>query len=158
LTSPILKENNSNIKLLLIIPPPICAYRWGDHDREAGREPQRTAEHTSLYAAKAKSVAQSLDVPYVDLWTGFLNEVGWKEGEPLIGSTFFPKNENLGILLPDGLHFSTEGNKLCFRLVFEKIKESYPELNPERMEPNVPLWDMEKDILTLLREKTSKVG
>jgi lysophospholipase L1-like esterase len=102
-------------------------------------------------------VAQSLQIPHVDLWTGFLNEIGWK-GDPLIGSTSVPKNDKLGVLLPDGLHFSTEGNKLCFRLVFEKIKETYPDLDPLQMETNVPLWDMEKDILAVLKEKAGKIG
>jgi lysophospholipase L1-like esterase len=103
-------------------------------------------------------VAQSLQIPHVDLWTGFLNEIGWKEGDPLIGSTSVPKNDKLGVLLPDGLHFSTEGNKLCFRLVFEKIKETYSDLDPQQMKTNVPLWDMEKDILAVLKEKAAKIG
>jgi lysophospholipase L1-like esterase len=152
LTSPLLKQNNPNIRVLLITPPPICAYRWGDHDREAGRSPQRTAEHTALYAQKAKSVASSLDIPFVDLWTHFLLEVGWKPGDPLIGSTKVAKNEELGKLLPDGLHFSEEGNKLCFKLIFEKIKEVWSDLDPENMTVKVPFWDMEKDMVETLKE------
>ena len=122
----------------------------------AGREPERTAEHTALYAAKAKSVAQNLKIPHVDLWTGFLLAAGWKPGDPLLGSTHVPKSERLGELLPDGLHFSAEGNQLCFRLVFEKIKEVYPELDPEKMETNVPLWDRQKNILAILKESVAK--
>lgn len=158
LTSPLLKQHNPNIKLLLITPPPLCAYRWGDHDREAGREPERTAEHTALYASKSKSVAKQLRIPSVDIWTGFLVAAGWKHGDPLLGSTHVPKSERLGELLPDGLHLSAEGNKLCFRLIFEKIKEVYPELDPEKMETNVPLWDMQKDILAILKEKVGRLG
>jgi lysophospholipase L1-like esterase len=97
-------------------------------------------------------VAEEIGVPYVDLWTGFLEAAGWKEGEPLIGSTTVPKNDRLGQLMPDGLHFSSEGNKLCYELVLKKIKQVYPELDPERMEANVPMWDMERDILAELRK------
>src|ERR1700738_3568210 len=78
LSCPLLKEHNPNIKLLLITPPPICAYRWGDHDLEMGFPPRRNAEHTALYAAKAKAVAEELGIPYVDLWRGFLHAAGWK--------------------------------------------------------------------------------
>lgn len=152
LTCPLLKQHNPNIKLLLITPPPICAYRWGDRDKECNRPPQRTAEHTALYAAKAKSIAEELGIPHVDLWSGFLHAVGWKKGDPLIGSTHVPKNEKLGKLLPDGLHFSAEGNKLCFKLVFEQIKKVYHDLDPERINSNVPMWDMQKDILRIVKE------
>ena len=65
----------------------------------------------------------------------------------MVGSTRVPKNEKLGSLMPDGLHFSAEGNKLCFQLVFQKIKEVYPEMDPEKIEPNVPLFDSYEDIL-----------
>ena len=153
-----MKENNPNIKLLLIIPPPLCAYRWGDRDHEAGRKPQRTAEHTALYAAKAKSIAEELHIPYVDLWTGFLSAAGWTPGAQLLGSTSVAKSETLGKLLPDGLHFSAQGNKLCFKLIYEEIVGVYPELVPENMETNVPLWDMEKDILAILRDGVAKLS
>jgi isoamyl acetate esterase len=69
----------------------------------------------------------------------------------LIGSTHVPKNARLGELLTDGLHFSGEGNKLCFKLVFERIKEVWPEWDPEGMETNVPMWDMQKDILGMVK-------
>jgi len=153
---PLLKQHNPNIKLLLITPPPICAYRCGEHDREAGRNPERTAEHTALYASTSKSIASKLRIPSVDLWTGFLLEAGWKPGDPLLGSTKVPKSERLGKLLRDGLHFSAEGNQLCFRLVFEKIKEEYPELDPEKMDAHVPLWDRQKDILAILKDNVAK--
>jgi hypothetical protein len=93
-----------------------------------------------------------LRIPYVDLWTGFLLEAGWKPGDPLLGSTKVPKSEKLGELLQDGVHFTAEGNKLCFRLVFDKIKEEYPELDPEKMDTKVPFWDRQKDILAILKD------
>jgi isoamyl acetate esterase len=151
----VLKENNPGIKTLLIIPPPICAYRWGKVDLAANRNPQRTAEHTALYASKARSVADELDIPYVDLWTEFLTAVGWKPSEPIVGSTNIPQSEKLGELLHDGLHFSPKGNELCFRAIFDKIKRVYPELDPEHMGTNVPWWDMDKDILAILKEQVS---
>jgi len=153
LTSPQLTHHNPDIKLLVLTPGPICAHRWGDRDRENGRNPERTAEHTALYAAKAKAVAYELKIPCVDLWTGFLLAAGWKPGDPLIGSTKVPRNGKLGELLPDGLHFSSAGNQLCFHLVFDKIKEAYPELNPEKMEVKAPWFDRDRDILSILRER-----
>jgi hypothetical protein len=41
--------------------------------------------------------------------------------------------------------------------VLEKIKEVYPELDPERMEVIVPLWSFEKDVLAELKEKIAKI-
>ena len=40
----------------------------------------------------------------------------------------------MGELLADGLHFTAEGNRLCFRLVLDKIKEVYPDLDPAKTE------------------------
>jgi hypothetical protein len=56
-------------------------------------------------------------------------------------------------LLPDGLHFSAEGNQLCFSLVFERIKEAYPELDPEKMEVKAPWFDMGIDLVGMLKER-----
>jgi isoamyl acetate esterase len=140
------------MKLLLISPPPVCEYSREDADRSIGR----TAEHTALYAARAKAVAEELNIPYVDLWTGFLRYVGWNEGEPLHGSKAIVRNLTLGTLIPDGLHFSSEGNRLCFQLVLEKIKEAYPELDPEKMEMKVPAWD-DRDIFEKLRNQAESL-
>lgn len=68
-----------------------------------------------------------------------------------------PKSERLGDLLADGLHFTAGGNRLCFQLVLDKIKEVYPDLDPEKMEVIVPFWDFEKDILAELKEKIAKI-
>lgn len=141
------------MKFLLIGPPPICEYSREDSGRAIGR----TAEHTSFYAAKAKSVADELGVPFVDLWTGFLTAVGWKPGDPLTGSKSLTRNLRLGELIPDGLHFSGEGNRLCFQLVFEKIKEAYPELNPEKMEMKIPAWDAD-DVFAKIKQAAEELG
>jgi len=68
-----------------------------------------------------------------------------------------PKSERLGDLLVDGLHFMAAGNRLCFQLVLKKIKEVYPDLDPEEMDVIVPLWDFEKDVLGELKEKIAKI-
>jgi len=140
------------MKLLLVSPPPICEYSREDADRAIGR----TAEHTALYAAKAKAVAEELNIPYVDLWRGFLKHVGWDEKEPLHGSKAVARNLYLSVLIPDGLHFSDEGNRLCHQLVFSKIKEAYPELDPAKMEMKIPEWD-NKDIFRKLREDAERL-
>lgn len=68
-----------------------------------------------------------------------------------------PKSDRLGDLLADGLHFTAEGNRLCFQLVFAKIKEVYPELDPERMELITPLWNSDSDVLADLKDKIAKI-
>ncbi|OLL23905.1 GDSL esterase/lipase [Neolecta irregularis DAH-3] len=136
-----LHEHNPNIRILLVGPPPICAHRSGDKDKENGRLPRRTAQRTREYAIAAKDAAQKLGVPYVDLWTTFMQEICWKEGDPLIGDLTEPRSKHLGELLPDGLHPSGEGYRVIFAALMESIHENFSELVPEALEFTIPPWD-----------------
>lgn len=68
-----------------------------------------------------------------------------------------PKSDKMGELLADGLHFTAEGNRLCFRLVLDKIKEVYPDLDPVKTESLVPLWSFERDVLAELKERIAQI-
>ena len=68
-----------------------------------------------------------------------------------------PKNKKMGELLADGLHFTAEGNRLCFRLVLDTIKEVYPDLDPAKTESLMPLWSFERDVLAELKEKIAQI-
>jgi len=130
------------MRIVLIGPGPVCGHRVAN--RPGPPTKSRTAENTAQYAAAAKSLALEIGVAYVDLWRGFLGEIGWVEGdERVIGSTEVPCHDGLGRLVPDGLHFSEFGNRICYRLVLGVIREVWPELRAENMEMKVPEWDDE---------------
>ena len=66
------------------------------------QDPIRSAEHTKKYADACRDVGAELGLVVLDLWSVFMAEVGWKEGEPLIGSKKVARNEGLDKLLNDG--------------------------------------------------------
>jgi isoamyl acetate esterase len=153
LTHPCLKTHNPDIKLVLIGPPPICEYRCADRPPPITKF--RTAENTAKYARAAKDLAADLGVVYVDLWTGFLVEAGWREGTPLLGSTNVEKNAELGELLPDGLHFSRRGNDVCAGFVREGLRAAG--VKSEVVEKVVPGWDDER-VFEVLEERLKALG
>ena len=122
-------------KVLLITPPPVNENQFFNDDR--------LAEHTKKYADASKSVAESENVPIVDLWTAVLTKAGWKEGEPLLGKRGVKGGEELekyfldgqfpfprmGIALnfPAGLHFTSAGYGLMYEEVTRVIREKLPD-------------------------------
>lgn len=64
---------------------------------------RRTAQHTRLYADACKEVGRTLGIPVVDVWTAFLKKVGWKEGEPLVGSLEESRSAAFDNLFSDGM-------------------------------------------------------
>ncbi|KAG0633096.1 SGNH hydrolase-type esterase domain-containing protein [Tuber brumale] len=123
-------------KIVLITPPPICEYRTQDNDLAKGIVGiQRLATNTKKYVDAALEVGKALDIPTVNLWGAFVQYVGgWEEGNPLPGSKELPKNEKLGELLRDGLHFEPKGYQILYDLVLGTIRENIPELAPENLE------------------------
>lgn len=90
-------------KILLLTPPPVNEYQLEPNALATGlRTLTRTATNTKLYADACREVGNSLDTPVVDIWSAFMKEAGWKEGQPLAGSKSAPANENLAALLSDG--------------------------------------------------------
>lgn len=141
LTDPSIKRHNPDIKILALNAPPICEYKNQQRDVSKGRsEIMRTAENTRQYAAKAIEVAEEVGIPYVDVWSGIMNHLGWKNGEPLIGSHDLPENAKMGEIFPDGLHLSGQGYKIVYEMVIQKIEQTYPELSASNMKMAVPWW------------------
>lgn len=100
-THPSLGKHSARI--ILITPPPLDEYLREKRDAEKGlTEPERTAEHTKLYADATREEASKLGVALVDVWTLFQREAGWKEGEPLIGSKDREQSSVFIELLQDG--------------------------------------------------------
>ncbi|RPB02176.1 SGNH hydrolase [Choiromyces venosus 120613-1] len=131
---PLIKAHDP--KVILITPSPICEYRTQDGD--LAREVvgiQRLAANTKKYADAALEVGKALGIPTVNLWEAFIQYAGgWEEGNPIPGSKELPKNEKLGELLRDGLHFEPKGYQILYDLVLKTIRENIPELDPENLE------------------------
>lgn len=56
-----------------------------------------------MYADACRDIGKELGVPVLDLWSVFMAEAGWKEGEPLAGSIKNERNKVLEELLHDGM-------------------------------------------------------
>ncbi|EEP75918.1 predicted protein [Uncinocarpus reesii 1704] len=129
-------------KVLLLTPPPVNEYQFEVLDGTSGpAAPMRSAENTKLYADACREVGRSLGIPLVDIWTAFMKEAGWVEGEPLAGSKKAQPNQKLAALLSDGLHLSPAGYKIMYQKTMEVIRAKYPEEAPENLPMLFPPWD-----------------
>ncbi|KAI5779708.1 GDSL Lipase/Acylhydrolase family protein [Geopyxis carbonaria] len=132
-------------KFVCIIPAPICEYKTQEHDKSNGKDiVQRLAPNTKKYAHAALEVAKELGIPTANLWKRFISHAGgYQEGKSLPGSKDLPRNDKLGELLRDGLHFSPAGYKLMYEEVMKTILENYPEYDPtqEKMEFVFDHWE-----------------
>ncbi len=89
--------------LMLITPPPVDEYQLLLQAHDLGlSEPSRTAWNTKRYADGCRQVGRSLGIPVVDLWTAFMKEAGWKDGQPLPGSRDRNQCEAFRRLFRDG--------------------------------------------------------
>ncbi|KEF52139.1 uncharacterized protein A1O9_11765 [Exophiala aquamarina CBS 119918] len=119
---------------ILIVPAPVDEWQLNGGDRNAAT--------TARYADACREVAQEYSLPVLDLWTIFMLNAGWSQGQqgPLIGSRAAPKNPVLDQLLSDGLHFTPVGYKLVFdELVYLIIRE-LPDHRPENLPQIFPDW------------------
>lgn len=66
------------------------------------KDPRRSAEHTKEYADACREVGAEVGVAVLDVWSIFMTEAGWKEGNALIGSKKVARNVVLEKLLNDG--------------------------------------------------------
>ncbi|KAJ3320127.1 hypothetical protein HDV06_005692 [Boothiomyces sp. JEL0866] len=104
-------------RVLLVTPPP------------ANQSPERIFERTRNYKNAAKQSSQDLNVPCLDTWTGFLGP------DCDFNETVFVK------YFYDGVHFNTEGNKLFYSLIIEKIYKTWPELHLDQICQQYAEWD-----------------
>lgn len=87
----------------MITPPPINEYQLEAFDSaKENPHPSRTASLAKTYSEAAREVAASLSVPAADIWSAFMAKVGWKEGQPLVGSRALPNSEVFCSLFTDG--------------------------------------------------------
>ncbi|KAJ5628712.1 hypothetical protein N7490_010940 [Penicillium lividum] len=92
-------------RIILITPPPVNEYQLEGFDNEKNTvHPSRTAAITKTYAEAMKEVGASLNIPVVDIWSAFTASVGWKDGQPLIGSRGASNSEAFSALFTDGAH------------------------------------------------------
>lgn len=147
-----------NPRIILITPAPINEYQLEDFDASKNLpHPSRTARLAKVYAEATRDLAASLDVPVVDLWTAFMKQTDWKEGQPLPGSRDLPNDKKLQQLLSDGtipqlsfflfymliylgLHFTPDGYKVLYDAVMQTIRTKWPEQDPDTMPMVYPGW------------------
>ena len=115
------------IPVILVGSAPVDEHRAGD-DKSA-------LDHLA-YSNAAKKVADGLGVPFVDLWRGFMESKGWKEGDAIIGKKGEKTDQTLEDLLPDGVHFSAKAYRIWYDLLLMAIRGNFPELRKENL-PNI---------------------
>lgn len=109
---------------------------------------------TRQYADVAAQVAASNGVPFVDLWSAFQRYGGWSTDDLMSG------NVAVGDLLPDGIHFSSEGYKVFYDELVRSVNKGYPELEPSKLPFYYPIYNevdfdnMEESILQYAKEHT----
>ncbi|XP_078428360.1 GDSL esterase/lipase At5g62930-like isoform X2 [Wolffia australiana] len=107
-----LKNLSPTMLIVLISPPPVdedgrmkfARLKYGAKVMEL---PERTNKITGLYAKECVSLASTLRVPCIDLWSQMQKTDGWQEK-----------------FLRDGLHLTEEGNGAVFKEVMRVFRES----------------------------------
>jgi lysophospholipase L1-like esterase len=132
----------------------------------------RTSHLTQKYAEACVKVGKSLKVPVLDLHTLILEKAGLAPESSLSGlissqrkriseifnaisSKLYDKDDDddsakvtvapqsaLTPFLEDGLHLSALGNQMLFEGVLSTICRNWPELNPDKLEMQLPLKDV----------------
>ena len=108
--------------VLLLAPPPVHHQQRLDYQKQrfgpkATGILERTLEHTGLYAKACCHVAQELQVPCIDLYHDMLQAATKKDGE-----------DDHGVFLNDGLHFSAEGHRFVGARVLDAIHTHFADL------------------------------
>lgn len=97
-------QAHAGIRLIIVTPPPVEETILEAAGLASGINfVTRTAETTKTYADAARAIGQELGLEVLDLWSVFMKQAGWIEGQPLPGSKDLPSNEVLGSLLFDGM-------------------------------------------------------
>ncbi|CRG91873.1 GDSL esterase/lipase At5g62930 [Talaromyces islandicus] len=131
-----------NPKIILVTPPPICEYQQTQVDKEKGFSfLRRRSENTKKYAEACLDVASRMNLVGVDIWSAFMREAGWEEGQTLEGSLEAPKNEILQRLLYDGLHLTANGYRLLYKEVTDAIRQNFPDQTPENLPMIFSGWE-----------------
>jgi lysophospholipase L1-like esterase len=130
-------------EILLITPPPIDERMCEAHDLSMGiNQVRRSAKVTRQYAEAVLDVSRELGVECLDLWSAFMERVGWLSTDPLLPGCKETNagKDDLSLLLLDGLHLTAEGNRLVYTEFSRLVKDVWPELLPESMLFSLPYW------------------
>ncbi|OOF92473.1 hypothetical protein ASPCADRAFT_210319 [Aspergillus carbonarius ITEM 5010] len=130
-------------RIMIVTPPPINEYQLAGFDAMKGNpHPTRTAAHTKQYVEAAREVAAEFGLPVADVWSAFMSSVGWKEGQPLVGSRDLPYDDKFATLFTDGLHLAANGYRIVFEEVIKTIRENWPDQLPENLPYVFPAWSL----------------
>jgi isoamyl acetate esterase len=118
----------STAKILLIAPPPVhreqrLAFQRERYGDKATGIPERTFEHTKLYASACVEVAKGLNIPCLDMFSAMVEAT-----------------DNFGDFLSDGLHFNQAGQEFVGKQLLQALDTYFPELSvipdPVMLQPN----------------------
>ncbi|KAJ5903350.1 GDSL Lipase/Acylhydrolase family protein, partial [Penicillium tannophilum] len=130
-----------NPHIIFITPPPVNEYQLEGFDNSKNTvHPSRTAALTRTYAEGMRELGASLNIPVVDTWSAFMASIGWKEGQPLLGSRDAPNSEAFGSLFTDGLHLTPAGYRIVSTELMNTIRANWPEQVPEVLPMVYPPW------------------
>ncbi|KAI8908659.1 hypothetical protein DFJ77DRAFT_492737 [Powellomyces hirtus] len=96
-----------------------------------GRTLNQHVERTRLFRNTCLEAGREAGVTVLDMWKVFFRDSA--EYDAVLAKR----------LLLDGLHFTSEANRLLGKAVLETITKQFPEMNPETMKWQMPYW---KDI------------
>lgn len=119
-----------NISVILVAPGPV----------DEKLEHERSTRNMKEYGIELGNLAKSENVGFVNLWYGFLDSLGWKDGDAIPGQNGTKSNLNLDNLLVKGLHFKPEGYKVYYKLLSKEIANKYPDLKPSNLTEIMPSW------------------
>ena len=102
ITHPAVKAHSP--KIILITPPPFEESMLEELMRcMGGRGETRKAKDAAEYAETIRQVGKEMNLPVLDVWTMFMEKVGWEFGDGFLpGSKELGKNKALERLLLDG--------------------------------------------------------
>jgi lysophospholipase L1-like esterase len=133
-------------RIIVLTPPPLDESKW----------PDRSNRNTFEYRKRAIQVTQSLNLVVIDIWNVFgifgnESQVDLINMKASVDQEFQnPSQLLLDYYLNDGLHLSEEGNHAVYGAVVAEIQKSFPDLDPDTMQPMFPWWrdraEMNKEI------------
>ncbi|KAL1918713.1 uncharacterized protein VTP21DRAFT_2735 [Calcarisporiella thermophila] len=115
-------------KVILVTPPPVEEILWKRRCISNNKkECDRFYSITQKYAQECILVARELGVPAVDIFD-------------ILSKRANNHVDGLGAFLWDGLHLSSLGNDVVYEAVYKCIRLHCPELSPENLPLQLPLW------------------
>jgi lysophospholipase L1-like esterase len=99
------------------------------------------------YSEAAKAVAKHSGAPFIDMWHTMMSQVGWKNGQPVPG-TSGTGGTKFRDLLTDGVHLTGKGYRIWYDELLAVIETDFPELKSEALPAVLPhIFDVDRDNL-----------